>query len=238
MRVTSSDSCRLLLVVTGLLAACEQDSPPAPRAPGVKTTATKPVSSQPVPTAAKADAKTSSPVPDQLIDPAKVPLTPKGRKSKEFAPEIALPQLDSPGTWRLSDHVRPGGGGSADAAVVMFMASNCGYCKLSLPTMRQMEIEYGDRVAFVIITTDKTEAARKQELSIVRQAGLKTPVLAADEMTKRAWLGASASIPRFFFVNKIGQILVQDRGFGRKVKPLIPKQIRAALDRPHYVSSG
>ncbi|MFT6142734.1 MAG: hypothetical protein ACJARS_000588 [bacterium] len=38
-----------------------------------------------------------------------------------------------------------------------------------------------------------------------------------------------------FIVNQIGEVLVQDRGYGSNVQRVLPRQLGYALDHPEYV---
>ena len=66
-------------------------------------------------------------------------------------------------------------------------------------------------------------------------AGLQAPLLDPSPDTMRAWLGQRRNVPHFFIINRAGEVLVQDRGFGKKVKKMLPGQVRYALNHPDYV---
>lgn len=159
-----------------------------------------------------------------------------GLVNGEYLPEFELPYADGSGQrWRLAEVVNKAGTGNRSGLILSLMASWCGYCKASLPTLVELQQQYGEQLAIVILTVDTEEAKAKEEAQIVASAGLKVPVLWADAATRKALAGDSQSIPRFFFVNKIGEILVQDRGFGDKVRPLMPKQAAMLLAHPEYM---
>jgi len=110
------------------------------------------------------------------------------------------------------------------------MASWCGYCAQSLPTLKDLKDQYPD-LGLVVVTIDDKPAGALAELKKVRSAGLDVPVLQADPVTRAAWLGPSGSVPRYVFINGDGRIVAQDKGFGDKVRPLMPGQARRALRR-------
>ena len=150
-----------------------------------------------------------------------------GAVSGQPAPALALPDLESGETWVLADHLDPSGQSCPDAYMIAFMASWCGYCQQSLPTLRALEQQFPD-LGIVTVTVDKTPATQKEELQKVRAAGLTGPVLVADATTASTWIGGSA-IPRYVFINRDGKIIGQDRGFGDNVAPMMPGQARKAL---------
>lgn len=185
----------------------------------------------------------SEPVSAPSSQPASGSATPKSAKddgvvSGQIAPALSLPVVGDTRTWTLSEHVNTEGTGRSEGAVVAFMASWCGVCKNALPTLAELETQYSAQVAFVVVTTDTTDDKREQELDILRKGGIKAPLLAIDAPTQTAWLGSSQSIPRFVFVDKLGKVMVQDRGFGAKVKPLMPKQMVSLLKRAETVRAG
>lgn len=170
------------------------------------------------------------------IPPPPPAASPTGLVNGETLPDFELPYADGSGNrWRLHDKVNPEGSGSQQGVIVSLMASWCGYCKASLPTVLELQQQFGDKIAIVILTVDTDEASAKKEAGIVKDAGLSVPVLWADSATRQALAGTSQSIPRFFFVNKIAEVLVQDRGFGEKVRPMMPKQAQMLLDHPEYM---
>ncbi len=154
-----------------------------------------------------------------------------GVVSGQLAPGMDLPVFGSEKRWNLADYVNGNGTGRADGVVVSFMASWCGVCKNSLPTLVELEAEHRARIQFVVVNTDTTSDAQQKEADILKKAGLNVPMAVVDAPTQTAWLGSSKSIPRFVFIDKRGKVMVQDRGFGAKVKPLMPKQIKSLLAR-------
>jgi hypothetical protein len=42
-------------------------------------------------------------------------------------------------------------------------------------------------------------------------------------------------VPHFYIINQVGEVLVQDRGFGNKVRKVMPGQINYAIQNPNYV---
>lgn len=217
-------------------APAESATPPEP--PATPTAGPSEPAGAPEPAAAEAlmAALADPRVPERLPRAAEVSaragLIPNG----EFAPDFDLPRVDAAGgRWRLSAHVGPTLEGDADAALVCFMASWCGYCHRSLPTLKALAEEHGDRLRIVIITTDQTDEAARREAERVAAAGLDVPVLKADAATLSAWLGRDRGVPRYFFVNKVGEVTVRDRGFGSSVAQAMPKQARFTLQNPGYV---
>jgi thiol-disulfide isomerase/thioredoxin len=153
-----------------------------------------------------------------------------------YLPDFQLPYADGSGqTWHLSDVVNQQGTGQKQGLILGMMASWCGYCRASLPTVAELQQQYQDQIGLVILSVDSDASAAKEEAGIVAAAGVTVPVLWADAATRKALVGDSQSIPRFFFVNKVAEVLVQDRGFGDKVRPLMPKQASMLLSHPTYM---
>ena len=210
-------------------------APSAPSAPavptdtGVREAATPaPVVEVPAPAPAATDG-----VP--LPQPRSVPFRPKGLENGDYAPELALTDLLGGDPYRLSDHLGPAATTPARAAVIGFVASWCGPCRASLPTLAELKAEHGDDLEIVLLATDDDREGRLKEADHVRKAGLDAVVLEPTAEVMRAYKGSRKNVPHFFIVNAIGEVLVQDRGFGKKVKPLLPKQVRYALNHPEYV---
>lgn len=150
-----------------------------------------------------------------------------GAISGQPAPKLSLTDIESGQPWSLADNLDPSGQSCPDAFLVAVMASWCGYCSQSLPTLKALEDQFPD-LGIVTVTVDDQPEKQKEELAKVRAAGLTGPVLAADAATANAWIGAGA-VPRYVFVNHDGKVVGQDRGFGDKVAPLMPDQARRAL---------
>ena len=190
-------------------------------------------------TAAAEPAARDPRVPERLPLASEIPAHPGLMPNGSFAPDFEFPRLDAAGgTFRLAEHVGPiaaAAPGGPDAALVAFMASWCGICHASLPTLKELKEEHGDRLLIVILTTDDTLEKAKLEAQRIAEAGLDAPVVQADAATIAAWLGKDTGVPRYFFVNRIGEIIVRNKGFGSKVKPMMPKQARWTLAHPEYV---
>jgi thiol-disulfide isomerase/thioredoxin len=201
---------------------------PAPAAP-VRTAPEAGPASQAAPGAR------SAPRIERLPDPAGIADSATGLPNGVFAPELARPDLLSGGNFRLSRHVGPQAETATKAVVVGFVASWCGPCRASLPTLAALRKEHGDALQVVFVATDEDEAGRKKEAEHVRAAGLDAPVLDPQEDDLRAWLGRRRNVPHFYVINRVGQILVQDRGFGDKVRAVLPKQVAFALRSEGWV---
>lgn len=146
------------------------------------------------------------------------------------APALVLPELEGGATWDLSAQLDPSGESCPKALLVAFMASWCGYCAESLPTLRALEEQYPD-LGVVTVTVDDQPEGRKAELDKVRAAGLTGPVLVADADTVSRWIGSGNAVPRYYFIDRHGVVAGQDKGFGDKVAPLMPRQAARALSR-------
>ena len=87
----------------------------------------------------------------------------------------------------------------------------------------------------LIVSIDDGEAGLRAEVRAVQEAGLDAPIILADEALQRAWLGDTRNIPHLFIVNQVGEVLVQDRGYGSNVQRVLPRQLGYALSHPEYV---
>ena len=208
------------------------EPPPAPPAPA----ATPPPAVPPAPAQTPlVDVGAKPSTISALPDPATIADSGGGRVNGDFAPELDLFDLMHGENYRLSDHVGPTAANPKKVAVIGFAASWCGRCKLSYPFLVEMQKEFGDDLHVAFVTIDEGEPLMMKEVELLKQAGLDVPVLKPDEHTLRAWLGRKRNIPHFYIINQAGEILVQDRGFGDKVKKVLPGQIRYALNHPEYI---
>jgi len=144
------------------------------------------------------------------------------------APSLDLPRLDATGRWRLADLVESPEGSCPSGALLAFMASWCGPCAASLPSLAALEQTHPD-LEIVTVVVDDSPRGRQAELTKVRAAGLTGPVVAADPETTTRWTGGSRSVPRFVFIDRSGTIVAQDRGFGDEVRALLPDQARRTI---------
>ena len=190
---------------------------------------------QPKPTVSDAVAgQDGLPTIDALPDPSTIADSPKGLINGDFAPELDLHDLASGQQFKLSDRVGPQARSPRGAVVVSFTASWCGPCRASLPYLKEMEEKFPE-LDVVLVTMDNDKAGRDKELSQLRASGLQAPLLVPDQHTLRAWLGRKRNIPHLYIINAAGEVLVQDRGFGKKVRKVLPRQIGYALRHPEYV---
>ena len=230
-----------------LLTGCGSPETPVPAEPVLEATPSAveapatptPVVAAPSPAAvAPANrplAGPSVPTIEALPDPASIADSGSGRVNGEFAPELDLFDLMHGSNYRLSDHVGPTASEPKKVALVGFAASWCGRCKLSYPYLAELQQEFGEDLHVVFVTIDEGEPLMQKEVELIKQGGLDVPVLKPDQHTLRAWLGRKRNIPHFYIINQAGEILVQDRGFGDKVKKVLPGQIRYAMNHPEYV---
>ena len=116
--------------------------------------------------------------------PARLPLASEVAPRKglipsgQFAPDFTLPRMDAAGgTLTLSKIIGPKKTGKADAAIVAFMASWCGICHKSLPSLKALVDQHGERLAIVVVSTDATDEAARKEAATLAAAGLELPVV-------------------------------------------------------------
>lgn len=160
----------------------------------------------------------------------------KGLANGDFAPELFHLDMATGKRFRLSDWTGPEATKHEGAVVVGFTASWCGPCKQSYPYLKKMKEQFGDDLKVVLVTTDATVRDKEKHLDVVRKSGLSVPLLDPDPDSLRAWLGRRRNIPHFYVINRAGEILVQDRGFGKKVRKVLPGQIKYAIRNPEYVA--
>ena len=170
-----------------------------------------------------------------LPDPRGIGDSPRGLKNGDFAPELFHTNLMDGKRFRLSDWVGPEATEDVGAVIVGFTASWCGPCKQSYPYLQQLQKKHGGQVKVVLLTTDPLVANKEKHRDLVRSAGLEAPLLDPSPDTLRAWMGRKRNVPHFYIINKAGEVLVQDRGFGKKVKKVMPGQVAYALRHPEYV---
>lgn len=167
--------------------------------------------------------------------PQSVPYAVAGVANGDYAPLIALPDERDDSEFNLADHLGPARTLPTRAAIVSFSASWCGPCKASLPQLAELKQEHGDDLLILIVSIDEHEAGLRAELRAVEEAGLDAPVVHANEAIQRAWLGDTRNIPHLFIINQVGEVLVQDRGYGDNVRGVLPRQLGYALSHPDYV---
>lgn len=229
---------RPLLLAALLLAGCPDDPAPAVEATPEPTPQATPAP-RPTPTPAPVTEATpfEAPTITALPAPESIPDTPAGLRNGAWAPELARTDLITGQPFALSQHVGP----KADpeqptkVAVVGMVASWCGPCAASLPTLKALEEEHNGALEVVLVATDATPEGRKAEADKVAAAGLNAVVLDPTPEDLQAWMGRKRNVPHFYIVNKVGEVLVQDRGFGNKVKKVLPGQIGYAMRHPEYV---
>ena len=224
-------------LLAGLLIGCGGgETPPPPAPPTAAPVAATPT---PDPVAAPPALQTAPAIPtiDALPDPKGFPETAIGLANGDFAPELSLPDLRTGKPWTLSDHVGPQAreGIKTQVVIVGMVASWCGPCAASLPMLKQLQEQYAGTLQVVLVATDVKPEGRRAEADKVVAAGLDAPVLDPTEWDLRAWMGRKRNVPHFYIINKVGEVLVQDRGFGDKVRKVLPKQITYAMTHPEYV---
>lgn len=227
---------RLVGLLALLVVGCgEGEGEPPQPAPAAVTPAQ--VTPAPAPAKTVAAATEAIPTIEALPDPKTIPETPVGLQNGDFAPELALTDLRTGKPYLLSNHVGPTAkeGIDTQVAVVGMVASWCGPCAASLPMLKQLEEQYEGKLEIVLLATDITPEGRRKEADKVSAAGLNAVVLDPSEWDLRAWMGAKRNVPHFYIVNKAGEVLVQDRGFGNKVRKVLGKQITYAMNHPEYV---
>ncbi len=226
------------VLLAALLVGCAAQAPPVEEEPAAAETpeaVATPAATPAVEPIATPAADGDVPSIAALPDPAGIADSPKGLPNGAWAPELDLLDLASGSTYRLSEHVGPNATSNAKVAVVGFAASWCGRCKLSYPYLAKLQKEFGEDLHVVFVTTDSDEPAMQKEVAAVQAGGLQVPVLKPDAHTLRAWLGQKRNVPHFFIVNRAGEVLVQDRGFGKKVEKVLPGQLRYAINHPDWV---
>ncbi|MEE2829897.1 MAG: TlpA disulfide reductase family protein [Myxococcota bacterium] len=171
----------------------------------------------------------------RLPSPKGIPDSPRGLRNGDYAPELAHLDMRSGKGFLLSEWTGPEAIRDSKVVIVGFTASWCGPCKQSYPFLQRMQEEFGADLKVVLLTTDPSQDAKAKHLKIVESSGLQAPLLDPDPHTLRAWLGQRRNVPHFYVINRAGEVLVQDRGFGKKVRKSMPGQIRYALRHPEYV---
>ena len=169
-----------------------------------------------------------------LPDPRSIRDSPKGLINGDWAPALNHLDLVSNEPFSLGALVGPEAVSPRGAVVVSFTASWCGPCRASLPYLKQMEEQFSE-LDVVLVTMDQDKSGRDKELSQLAASGLDAPLVMPDSDSLRAWLGRRRNIPHLYIINAAGEVLVQDRGFGKKVRKVLPRQISYALRHPDYV---
>lgn len=192
----------------------------------------------PAPTSAPSAPAADTPLgvpPVSLADPATIPRTVRGLENGAYATEIDLEDARDGSRFRLSDRVGPTASRPVEAVVVSFSASWCGPCMASLPQLASLVQEHEGKLLVVIASIDESDSGFHREVEAVRRAGLDAPVVRAPEALQAAWLGDTRNIPHLFIINAVGEVLVQDRGYGENVAGVLPRQIGFARSTPDYV---
>ena len=196
------------------LVACSAD-PPVERAPPTQPPSVTPASSLP--------------------EPADVPFAVAGVANGAYAPQVIGTDARDDSAFALSEFLGDSRIHPTKAAIVSFSASWCGPCRASLPQLAELKEQHGEELLVLIVSIDDGEAGLRAEVRAVQEAGLDAPIILADEALQRAWLGDTRNIPHLFIVNQVGEVLVQDRGYGSNVQRVLPRQLGYALSHPEYV---
>jgi thiol-disulfide isomerase/thioredoxin len=152
-----------------------------------------------------------------------------------YAPQVAGTDARDGSAFALSEFLGDSRVHPTKAAIVSFSASWCGPCRASLPQLAELKSQHGDELLVLIVSIDEGTAGLRAEVRAVEEAGLDAPIILADEALQRAWLGDTRNIPHLFIVNQVGEVLVQDRGYGSNVQRVLPRQLGYALSHPEYV---
>lgn len=200
-----------------------------------------PVSTSPPEPAPQASAP--APPPPSAPRPAPAVATGEGLDRGDAAPDFDLPVLGGgkAGRVKLSDHVGPvPREGGPDGVIVGFVASWCGRCTASLPTLAQLEREHGSRLQVLLLAVDEDLPGRLAEAEKVAEKGVRAPVLDALAVpgVQDAWMGEKRNIPRFYLIDRSGTVRVRDTGFGQKMARLLPQQVDFLLNRANRPPLG
>lgn len=184
-----------------------------------------------------------APPPPPSARPAPTVATGEGLDRGDPAPDFDLPVLGGgkAGRVKLTDHVGPGPReGGPDGVIVGFVASWCGRCTASLPTLAQLEQEHGSRLQILLLAVDDDLPGRIAEAEKVAEKGVRAPVLDAMAVpgVQDAWMGAKRNIPRFYLIDRSGTVRVRDTGFGQKMARLLPQQVDFLLNRANRPPLG
>ena len=155
-----------------------------------------------------------------------------GYGQKDHPTDFKLKVLaNGKGDQTLHSLVGSGSKGKVDGVVVAFVASWCGRCKESYPTLEALQKQHGDRLKILLLTSETDEAGKTRMAEIVRSSGLTLPLLDAPPELVEQWLGSKKNIPRFYLIDHNGMIRVKDTGFGKKMARLLPEHVEFLLSR-------
>ena len=110
--------------------------------------------------------------------------------------------------------------------LITFFATWCPPCRQEIPTLVELQREYGPR-GFSVIGLSVDEGGPRVVARLVRQAKINYPVLMADRATARAF-GGIAGIPTSFLVNRKGHVVKKYPGY--VPHNLLARDIEALLD--------
>lgn len=95
--------------------------------------------------------------------------------------------------------------------LITFFATWCPPCRQEIPTLIQLQDEYGER-GFTVIGLSVDEKGPKVVLKLIEKENINYPVLMADSRTAKDF-GGIAGIPTSFLVNKEGMIVKRYPGY-------------------------
>jgi len=95
--------------------------------------------------------------------------------------------------------------------LITFFATWCPPCRQEIPTLIELQREYGAK-GFSVIGLSVDEGGPRIVARLVRQEKINYPVLMADRATARAF-GGIAGIPTSFLVNRKGHVVKKYPGY-------------------------
>lgn len=111
------------------------------------------------------------------------------------------------------------------AVLITFFATWCPSCLQEIPTLKQLQAQYGKQ-GFAVVALSVDEGGAAAVARLVEQAGITYPVLMADRGTTRDF-GNVVAVPTSFLVNRSGHVVKKYPG--PMVRTLLERDIAAVL---------
>jgi peroxiredoxin len=119
----------------------------------------------------------------------------------------------------------------AKVVLLSFFASWCGPCKKEMPYLQQLHSMYKDRGLRVIsVSIDKEESGIETAKKLVETNKVTYPVLSDRfNFLARRYLGDKSPLPSVFIIDRDGNIVEIEKGYGKDASTFLLGEVQKAL---------
>ena len=115
---------------------------------------------------------------------------------------------------------------AGQVVVVNLWASWCGYCRMEIPSLRELRQKYGHE-GLVVLGVNLEEGGTEQLLARIRDLGIDYPVVRPVAPLTGAFEGGSV-LPHTWMVDRQGRVRVSHSGYasGRSLEKAVQRLLR------------